>query len=205
MRNLNFKVDKYFQLIGIFFLLTNFAVPKENLKEYKEWINVGIGYGNIFEFHGGINYNFGWNKYYYQIGIMCFQPLNINIGEMNFNNGYLNKSFNSVNDKNTFTSENMSRNNYSLESLKSINVCAGIRKFHRFYLISLFLGPGLILGEKTFDEYNDDFITLGLTTNSQFFVKPIAEIGIGLQLYGILNPEKNVYGILLTLHFNNTK
>jgi len=85
--------------------------------------------------------------------------------------------------------------------ISDINISIGKREFGRFYHISGFIGPGLVIGDVDFDR----FTTIGLSINIQLVFKPIKPAGIGIGIYGNLNNRQSVIGIRGIIHFSNGK
>jgi len=75
---------------------------------------------------------------------------------------------------------------------------------------------GTYLGDNLDDDYGwfvikidryekDKFVTLGFPAEIQAFWTPLSKLGIGITLYGNLNPEKSFAGFLVSIQIGNLR
>jgi len=148
-------------------------LSNNNTKIYKEWINMGLGFGTMpFEINMAISYNFGYRSFH-QIAYNFFEEFPL-FGT-------------------------------PLDIVRAINYGIGVRKNNRFLHISIFSGPSFLYIRREYKGSERRKKTIGIVVNTQLFIKPIAEIGLGVELYYNLNFEKNVESIRFSFHFNNAK
>ena len=148
-------------------------LSNNNAKIYKEWINIGLGYGTLpFEVNMAISYNFGYRSLH-QVAYNFFEEFPYFGSPANF--------------------------------IHTINYGIGVRKTNRFLHVSVFSGPAFLYIQRSHELHKRRKETTGIVLNAQLFVKPVAEIGLGVELYYNLNFEENVGSIRFSLHFNNTK
>jgi hypothetical protein len=87
--------------------------------------------------------------------------------------------------------------------LSTVNVGIGNRLCSRYYLLSGFIGPAFMWGNKT--ETGTYFSTIGLSTTVQCILKPLRDLGIGIELYSNLNLIQSNAGLRVVLSISNGK
>ena len=74
----------------------------------------------------------------------------------------------------------------------------GARKAGRYYLVSFFVGPSFYIGA-----VDSKYVRPGLLGTGQAFVKPIKDLGLGLEVLAALNPADLFAGIRLSVTITN--
>lgn len=174
----------YFLLLALLYIVPR---SQENPSEFRYWFNMGLGINNSSTAAFGANLNFSTWNFYSQIG---YQSIHRNIGEFNGDNQF--KEF----------------------PLYSINLGIGDVLIKENIFSSIMIGPAFTWGSKIDEspqiinsisiDKEVDFYTLGLVFNSQLFFTFIKEMGIGLELFGNLNPTRSLAEIKISIHFNST-
>jgi len=179
------KKNIYILLIISTFITINSTSAANDNNDYKEWINLGVGFWGI-------------------------EPLTVNLSlSCHFGTNRLHQVAFNYNEKFTLGAYSKSNN-----CLFSVNWGEGVRINNRFYHISAFIGPAIVWGRKEFDQFSNfkyeytvkDFYSIGLALNSQYFIKLIPkEMGIGFELYANINPKQTIASLRISLHLNNVK
>ena len=81
------------------------------------------------------------------------------------------------------------------DRIYELSVLFGFRTFARFGSASLSAGMGSFKGHYA----NKDFFTIGFPINVKVFFTPLKFIGIGLSLYGNINPKRSYSGLSINL------
>lgn len=93
----------------------------------------------------------------------------------------------------------------------AMNVSIGRSRVSRVYRLGAFAGPALIVGEQEVrDERGryrglDSFRTVGIVASGQLIFTPVKEIGVGLDLFTILNLQMSTAGLSIMLVFEGNK
>lgn len=110
------------------------------------------------------------------------------------------------------------------ESIWDVGVMYGRSAKSKYGFASVSAGLGLVggvkrgtyLGDNLDDGYGwfvikidryekDEFVTLGFPAEIQAFWTPLSKLGIGITLYGNLNPEKSFAGFLVSIQIGNLR
>ena len=156
--------------------------PQSANSSYREWANLGLGDANL-----GLNYNFSWNDRLWHVGYTFRGALfDLFGGGMSFgvdDEGY---------------------------SIHAVDVAVGRGVFDRFFAVGLFLGPAILSGQKPSGELDslgdpvpETYISGGAVASGQVFLKPLPEIGVGVEVFGNANPIKSVAGWRLSVQVSN--
>ncbi len=92
--------------------------------------------------------------------------------------------------------------------LSAIYVGIGKRLYNRFYLLSGFISPAIMWGnkEENGDEFKSaPFTTVGLSVSVQCIFKPLKDLGLGFELYSNLNFVQSTSGVVLVINLSNGK
>lgn len=90
-------------------------------------------------------------------------------------------------------------------SVNAVSVSLGRTRADRWSRRAAFIGPAFVWGWSRIDRTRPDrsdrnrYYTGGLTGNVQLFFTPVMEFGIGIDVYGNLNPQMSVAGVRLVL------
>jgi len=87
--------------------------------------------------------------------------------------------------------------------LSTINLDIGDRLFSRYYLLSGFIGPAYMWGDKT--ESGNRFSTIGINATIQIIGKPLKDFGIGYEFYSNWNSIQSDVGIRIVLSISSGK
>ncbi len=140
------------------------------------WVNSGIGINNSSVLAFGSNINVKSFSFYSQVG---YQKISRLIGGIDDGNvkGEL--------------------------TLNALNLGVGLLLQKRYYYGAFFIGPAVVFGEErgnniveeyvTYQLFNkSNFVTLGITFNSQLFVYIYKNTALGLELYGVINNKRSM-------------
>jgi hypothetical protein len=140
------------------------------------WVNSGIGINNSSVLAFGSNINVKTFSFYSQVG---YQKISRLIGGIDDGNvkGEL--------------------------TLNALNLGVGLLLQKRYYYGAFFIGPAVVFGEErgnniveeyvTYQLFNkSNFVTLGITFNSQLFVYIYKNTALGLELYGVINNKRSM-------------
>lgn len=140
------------------------------------WVNSGIGINNSSVLAFGSNINVKTFSFYSQVG---YQKISRLIGGIDDGNvkGEL--------------------------TLNALNLGVGSLLQKRYYYGAFFIGPAVVFGEErgnniveeyvTYQLFNkSNFVTLGITFNSQLFVYIYKNTALGLELYGVINNKRSM-------------
>ncbi len=140
------------------------------------WVNSGIGINNSSVLAFGSNINVKTFSFYSQVG---YQKISRLIGGIDDGNvkGEL--------------------------TLNALNLGVGLLLQKRYYYGAFFIGPAVVFGEERgnniVEEYviyqlfnKSNFVTLGITFNSQLFVYIYKNTALGLELYGVINNKRSM-------------
>ncbi len=89
--------------------------------------------------------------------------------------------------------------------VSAYHVGAGISDVGRWHRTAIAIGPALVTGERLVGGEWDRFFTGGIVMSAQVIGTPIKEFGLGLDLFGHVNPVENGYGLALTFAFEANK
>ncbi|MEO6883941.1 MAG: hypothetical protein ABI199_07940 [Bacteroidia bacterium] len=87
--------------------------------------------------------------------------------------------------------------------LSTINLDIGDRLFSRYYLLSGFVGPAYMWGDKT--DSGNHFSTIGINTTIQIIGKPLKDFGIGIELYSNWNYIQSNVGFRVVINISSGK
>lgn len=140
------------------------------------WTNAGVGINNSNVLAIGGNINFKTFSFYSQVG---YQKISRLVGGIDDGNvkGEL--------------------------TLNALNLGVGLLLQKRYYYGAFFVGPAVVFGEEkgnniieeyvTYQLFNkSNFVTLGITFNSQLFVYIYKNTALGLELYGVINNKRSM-------------
>ncbi len=152
--------------------------------QYIYWLNIGAGIDSYSSaFNLGVNYNFILDGNFYQVG---YQSISRKPPEI------------------------YSGLEYKELSFYACNIGIGQVGVKDFLFWANFIGPAYIWGEKVGDDFDangirqiKEFYSVGVALNSQIFFRPINELGVGLEMYGNINPVRTLAEVRLSIHFNN--
>lgn len=154
------------------------AAVQDSTKFKKDWGNIGLGVSsNSYLTQGANDFNLGIN-YNRLLGKFCYQ-----IG---------------------FNGNAFSQAPY----LNCINLNIGYRLFDRYYLVSGFVGPGFMWGHKRPDPNETEghsYSAIGLSSNIQLIIKPLKDLGIGIELFSNINNTNSNVGFRIVFHMSSGK
>lgn len=85
-----------------------------------------------------------------------------------------------------------------------VHVAAGKTHLSDQFRSSVFIGPGMVgVGDFLFD--GDEVNTIGIVANAQVFAIGLPRVGVGLELYGVLNTVRSGMGWWLSFQLNNNR
>lgn len=85
-------------------------------------------------------------------------------------------------------------------TVRAVNVGLGYSWVSRWSRLAGFVGPAISWGDP-----RNDFTTIGALANAQVIFTPVPELGIGVTLWGNLNPEQRVGGLGWVFVFEGNK
>jgi hypothetical protein len=158
-------------------------VPADT-SQYQYWFNIGPGIDSYSsDFNLGLNYNFSLCGNYYQLGYQSISRIS-----KEFYPGLEFKEF----------------------PFYACNIGIGKVSVEKYLFFANFIGPAFVWGEKVGDNVDatgirriKEFYSVGVALNSQIIFRPINELGVGLELYGNINPIRTLAEVRLSIHFNN--
>ena len=179
------KINKL-TLLLLLLICTNVFSQKDS-SDFKYWLNIGTGINNSSKLAIGGNFNFTTWNFYSQVG---YQFISRKLGAR-FSD-YLNDEL----------------------ELNSINMGVGKVIAKRYYFASFMVGPAFVWGTKKGDTYKNisfaeiefdkkRFMTVGIVYNAQLFFTFIKPCGIGLELFGVINNERSMAEIKVSISFNS--
>ncbi len=177
----NHSFHLYFFIIsGILLGMTTFAgesaVGPASPEHDKGWISAGLGWAEApYELGVSLTANYG-REHFWQIALNGSDKLNI-FG---------------INDNIELISLSISRG-YSVSS--------------RWSRLAWAAGPAIVILDQYNERKNRDehLKDLGIVFNAQYYITPIKELGIGIELYGNLNGIQTVSGIRLIVALEGNK
>ena len=88
----------------------------------------------------------------------------------------------------------------------SIDISIGKRIKKEWWQIVFFAGPSYVFGKQIITEQNrTDFYTIGVQSDIQILFRVANEFGIGIGLWGNLNPKRSLAGLNINLALGNGK
>ncbi len=160
-------------------------VPTDTSR-YQYWFNIGPAIDSYSSaFNLGFNYNSSLGGNYYQVG------------------------YQSISRKSKEYYPGLEFKEYPFYAC---NIGIGKVSVEKYLFFAYFIGPAFVWGEKVGDNLDangirqiKEFYSAGVALNSQIFFRPISELGIGLELYGNINPIRTLAELRLSIHFNNAR
>ncbi|MBI2269830.1 MAG: hypothetical protein HYU69_05665 [Bacteroidetes bacterium] len=172
-------IQKIILLLALTLQINCIGAVQDSTKFKKDWGNIGFGIASNKHLTQGMN-DFNLGINYNRlIGKLCYQ--------IGFNGNIFAQTL----------------------YLNCINLNVGYRLFDRFYLLSGFIGPGFMWGNKKITSNSGiewpSYSSIGLSSNIQVIVKPLKDLGIGTEFFFNINHVQSNIGLRIVIHLSNGK
>ncbi len=163
----------------------NIAFAQNDSTTFKYWLTGGIRIDDDLEGSVVANYCFSFDETYFKVGFTEKGGASL------FSSGFVLNSDGFL--------------------FKTVDVSVGKRVLSRFYMGYAFIGPSYVFGKKKLSDntpgaiVTENISTVGVNVESGICLKPLDEIGLGIGLYGNINPVRSFTGMNFIITIGNGK